>query len=360
MPPIRAVGGDLSWSDIALGNGVDVVAVYMNEYDHVSMDRDIAMIGSGAKLGDIISTLASKGRVIPYLPYMAGQTLGGAIATASHGSNKYGSIVSGITEVTAIPPSLLHILVNGGRRIVPYVDAKHAVMIPKETSVTLGDFILHTVSMRTIPDIPVSMDVKEGVFNIMQLYDAYRMDPTAMSMVIYLTPSSGHMRVVRINTAMKGVPLSSCINAPYEDPYAPHVLKAYTHRIEQEIGIAVTDLLSALESMYATLRTYCNAYKDLILIRFIPADDVWMSMAYGKDTAFISMSMDGGEGISLEPFRAMDANLYDYDGRSHWGKVNFMDQRRIERLYPMYSMFQDVRSSYDPKGILSVSDRVLS
>lgn len=351
MPYARPVGGDLSWSNVALGSGIDVLHIHMDAYDHISMDGDIVMAESGIKLSILTSFLASKGRVIPYLPYMAGQTLGGALATASHGSNKYGSIASGVTSAYAIPPYLLHILVNGGRNIVPYVGVTHAIQIPKEVVVSLGDFLLHTVSMHTIPDIPVSIDIREGSFDIMQLYDAYRSDPQILSIVLYLTPSSGSIRAISIRMDDHGMPLSSSINMAYEEPIAPHVLKEYTHRIEQEIGIPVGSLPAALDAMQDTLRTYRDACKDLILIRFIPSDDTWMSMAYGRNTAFISMSMDGD--TPLDAFRAMDADLYAYNGRSHWGKINFMDQSRIERLYPMHKAFQDARTSYDPKGILT-------
>jgi L-gulonolactone oxidase len=83
--------------------------------------------------------------------------------------------------------------------------------------------------------------------------------------------------------------------------------------------------------------------------RTLAADDVWLSPAYGRDVATISVH----EGVELddEPlFRACEEVFLDYDGRPHWGKVHHLDGDALARLHPRWDDWWAQRDRIDPDG----------
>ena len=84
-----------------------------------------------------------------------------------------------------------------------------------------------------------------------------------------------------------------------------------------------------------------------IEVRFAPADDVWLSTAHGRDTAYIAVHQYHRREYR-EYFDAVEAISRAVDGRPHWGK---MHGRTAADLRPTYTRFDDfcaVRDKYDP------------
>jgi len=84
--------------------------------------------------------------------------------------------------------------------------------------------------------------------------------------------------------------------------------------------------------------------------RTLAADDVWLSVAYERPTATISLHMDARE--DDEPlFRAAEAVFADFDGRPHWGKVHYRSGAEMASLHPRWDDWWDVRDTLDPNGV---------
>ena len=85
-------------------------------------------------------------------------------------------------------------------------------------------------------------------------------------------------------------------------------------------------------------------------IRFVAADEAWLSPAYRRDS--VVMSISGVPGTNyLDYLRHTDRLFAEHSGRPHWGKLHFMTQSRLRDLYPRLDDFIDLRESLDPKGI---------
>ncbi len=82
-------------------------------------------------------------------------------------------------------------------------------------------------------------------------------------------------------------------------------------------------------------------------VRFIGADDVWLSTAHERDNAYVAVHqyhrMD-----PLPLFEAFEAIVAEHAGRPHWGKVHTLGADRLRELYPRFDHFRAVRERLDP------------
>jgi FAD/FMN-containing dehydrogenase len=85
-------------------------------------------------------------------------------------------------------------------------------------------------------------------------------------------------------------------------------------------------------------------------IRFIAADDGYLSSNRGRATTVISVS--GQSGTDYVPWlRAVDRTLATFDARPHWGKLHFMTEERLAGLFPEFEQFREIRRELDPQGL---------
>lgn len=87
-----------------------------------------------------------------------------------------------------------------------------------------------------------------------------------------------------------------------------------------------------------------------IEFRYTQGDDIPLSPAYGRDSAFIAVHT-----YHRKPYRSyFDAceEIFDaHEGRPHWGKMHTIDPERLRARYPEWERFQTVRRSLDPEGV---------
>jgi len=84
--------------------------------------------------------------------------------------------------------------------------------------------------------------------------------------------------------------------------------------------------------------------------RTVAADDIWLSMASERDTVTISVHQDIRQ--DEEPYyRACEEIFLAYDGRPHWGKVNYLSGNDFALIYPRWHDWWRVRDTHDPEGV---------
>jgi L-gulonolactone oxidase len=97
-----------------------------------------------------------------------------------------------------------------------------------------------------------------------------------------------------------------------------------------------------------------------IEVRFVAADDSFLSPAHDRDTCYVAVHQDRALDWGTY-FRGVEAIARELDGRPHWGKRHFRTAADLEPLYPRWSDFQATRSRLDPAGVFAndYTDRVL-
>ncbi len=82
--------------------------------------------------------------------------------------------------------------------------------------------------------------------------------------------------------------------------------------------------------------------------RTLAEDDVWLSTAYRRPTA--TLSVHQGIDAPDEPvFRASEAIFKEFAGRPHWGKVHYRPGRELAALHARWGDWWRVRDAWDPE-----------
>ena len=132
--------------------------------------------------------------------------------------------------------------------------------------------------------------------------------------------------------------------------------------VETEFSVPRETLLDVI----AELRTVANKLGDrdaLIVpceVRVAQADDIWLSTASGRDTAYISMHQ--ALGMQYKAFFDAYASIAaSVGGRPHWGKMHDLTSDQLRPLYPHFDDFLRVRNEVDPNRTFTnpYLDRVL-
>lgn len=87
-------------------------------------------------------------------------------------------------------------------------------------------------------------------------------------------------------------------------------------------------------------------------VRFVAADDIWLSPAYGRASAFITLLLYDRTDDDFERYcRALEAIALACGGRPHWAKPYFADPAVIRNHYLRFADWSAVRNMHDPDGI---------
>ena len=85
-------------------------------------------------------------------------------------------------------------------------------------------------------------------------------------------------------------------------------------------------------------------------VRFVAADQAWLSPKYKRDSIIISVS--GKPGTNYWPYlKKCDERLFERGGRPHWGKLHFMTGERLASRFEKYEAFKSLRRRFDPAGM---------
>jgi FAD-linked oxidoreductase len=84
--------------------------------------------------------------------------------------------------------------------------------------------------------------------------------------------------------------------------------------------------------------------------RFVKGDDIWLSPAYGRDSAFIAVHAYNAMPYE-EYFRAAEQIFLRHEGRPHWGKMHNLTAAELAPRYPRWADLLEVRSELDPAGL---------
>ena len=87
-----------------------------------------------------------------------------------------------------------------------------------------------------------------------------------------------------------------------------------------------------------------------IEVRVLAADEVPLSMASGRASAFIAVHVYWKQQYERY-FREVEAIMDGFEGRPHWGKLHFQTAERLRRRYPLWDGFVAVRDRLDPERV---------
>ncbi|WP_336645973.1 D-arabinono-1,4-lactone oxidase [Microbacterium sp. USHLN186] len=131
--------------------------------------------------------------------------------------------------------------------------------------------------------------------------------------------------------------------------------RVFTHRRdvrfrEMEYALPVAQLTAAFEQLRRLIRDRGWRVEFPIEVRFAAADELWLSTATGRDTAYIAVHRYWRVN-PREYFDAVEQIMLAHDGRPHWGKLHGLSADELRERYPRFDDFRALRDRLDPQRV---------
>ncbi|MGB1217788.1 MAG: D-arabinono-1,4-lactone oxidase, partial [Saprospiraceae bacterium] len=119
---------------------------------------------------------------------------------------------------------------------------------------------------------------------------------------------------------------------------------------EMEYNIPAENYVECMNEIVAKIEKEQYNLHFPIESRFVKGDDIYLSPAYQRDSAYVAVHMY--KGMPFEKYlRDMEEIFNHYQGRPHWGKLHYKTSRELAELYPKWNDFHEIRKRMDPNGI---------
>ncbi|MGH3154092.1 MAG: D-arabinono-1,4-lactone oxidase [Streptosporangiaceae bacterium] len=119
--------------------------------------------------------------------------------------------------------------------------------------------------------------------------------------------------------------------------------------VESEYAVPRESLPGVLAGLRRAVPRLADPVMFPVEVRVAAADDIWLSTAYGRDTAYIAIHQYAWLPYQAY-FEAFESIVAEVGGRPHWGKMHTLDAGRLGPLYPRFEDFRRVRAEVDPEA----------
>lgn len=124
------------------------------------------------------------------------------------------------------------------------------------------------------------------------------------------------------------------------------VFREMEYAVPREVGMA------ALTETRALIEREGWRISFPIEIRHAPADDVWLSTAYARDSVYLAFHVNARTDHTPY-FSGVERILRAYDGRPHWGKLHTRTAADLAPAYPRFDAFVALRDRLDPDRLFT-------
>ena len=122
--------------------------------------------------------------------------------------------------------------------------------------------------------------------------------------------------------------------------------------VEMEYALPIEAAVPALREVERMITRENLRISIPIEVRCAPADDLWLSTAHGRDTAYLAFHMYQGMD-QTRYFDQAEEIMVAHDGRPHWGKLHTREHDYFAEAYPKFADFLAVREKTDPDRVFA-------
>ncbi|MDA2809234.1 FAD-binding protein [Nocardiopsis sp. RSe5-2] len=362
--PVIAADGDVVRTD-ALPGGVTI--------DDGEGRPPTATVAAGMTYTDVCTALDRAGYALGNLASLPNITIAGACATATHGSGDTQRCLS--ASVSALE------LVGPQGDIVELSRATHPDTFPGAvvslgalgivTRMTLDVEPAYSVAQRVLLDVPLDepMDRFDEVFG------------SAYSVSAFTDWASGTARLWLKERVGEGSPGGWTGGDAAREPVHPvpgrdpvqctgqlgadgpwH--ERLPHFLHTAAGSSPEGAGDELQSEYFVPRENARAAIEAVRgigrllapllytseLRSVRGDDLWLSPAYGRDSAALHFTWVNDEEALRPAIAALEERLLPLGARPHWAKLTGLAPRELIGLYERAADFKRLAGELDPSG----------
>jgi L-gulonolactone oxidase len=377
---IRVFGSKQSSADIASGAETLIDSTSYNKILSFNDSELTITVQSGVILGDLLDAIEAKGWCIPCLPDINTVTIGGALATGTHGTS--GNLLCEYIINCSI------ILADGSVKKITIKDE-----LIDAVRVSLG--VLGVLSEITFKCEPIyTLHIKEGpeadkiwlpkIEERLQKHDFLR--------ILWL-PHTDKGYVITGNKIDSNTEIKENLGPTYlkHRRTTSKILYKYTHIFPWFTAIANKLLyrgffsstkeykgslyqatvtksrgstlelaewtigLDKFPEVFEELKTEINKWSNKSFIhipmdiRFVHKDKSWLSYAYGKDIVTMGcVSRNAATADTYEAFKSIENIFLKHGGKPHWAKRFMAKDAELSKVYEKWDDFKLLRRKLDP------------
>ena len=377
---IRFFGTKQSSADIAAGTDTLIDLTTYNKILSYNDNEKTVTVQSGVILGDLLTAIEAKGWCIPCLPDINTITIGGALATGTHGTN--GHLLSEYTTQIKL------VLADG---TIKEINTDDDLMDAVRVSLgTLG--VMSTITFQCEPIY--TLHVKEGPEKDSEWLPKIkeRLKKHDFLRILWL-PHTDNGYVIIGDKIDPATEVTENLGPTYlkHRRAASKILYKYTHIFPWITAIANKLLykgffsskkehkgslyqatvtksrgstlelaewtigLDKFPTVFKELKTEINKWSNKSFIhipmdvRFIYKDTSWLSYAYGEDTVTMGcVSRNAATADTYEAFKSVEKIFLKHGGKPHWGKRFTAKDAELSKIYTKWDDFKTLRSKLDP------------
>jgi len=391
---VKAVGSGHSFTGAAVAPGVQVRPEGMAGIVDVDRETGLVTVEAGMPLHRLNPLLAEHGLAMETLGDIDRQTIAGATSTGTHGSSRlFGSISTQIRG--------LELVVADGSVVTCSADERPELFEAARVSIgSLG--IITRITLQCVPlyalhavDAPMPFDETlarlEALVQANDHFEFFWFPHTTTALTrrferlpadVPLKPMStfsktvddrivtniGFEAMLRVGTRFpKLVPgltrfVTKAVTAREFTDLAPNVYaSARNVRFrEGEYAVPRDSIVDVLQELRRWVDTHDEKVSFPFEVRFVKADDIWLSPAYERDVAYVAFHQ-----YHRMPherwFSVCEDVLGAAGGRPHWGKMHRLTAADFAQRIPRFAEFVSLRDELDPSGVFAnpYLDRVL-
>ncbi len=381
---VRMIGTGKSSADIAAGTDTLISPGKYNKILNIDRENLEITVQSGLLLKKMIQEMEKNELAFPALPDIDDITVGGAIATGTHGTGKKAQSLSSYIKKIKI------VNAEGEIEKIEASDSRfHALQVSMGVLGIFTEITFYCIPKKTMNIVERPMHDNDWLSN----YRAMLTDNDFLR-ILWL-PHTNHGYVITGNYTDKEN-LITAKNGPWYYKYRRKLSKflyglsvkrpqltAFANKIiyrlffsnrQQKNGslydatvtksrgstlelaewtVAIDKFDDLFKELKAALDSKSNdGYAHIPMdVRFLSAENGWLSNAYGKDIVTMGcVTRNAGNADNYEAFNVVEKIFLKYDGRPHWAKRFQAGSKTLKSLYPKWDEFLALRKKMDKTG----------
>ncbi|MER5889103.1 D-arabinono-1,4-lactone oxidase [Streptomyces sp. NPDC001941] len=376
---VKTAGTGHSFTAIAATDGLLIRPDLLTGIRRVDRTAMTVTVESGTPLKRLNAALAREGLSLTNMGDIMEQTVAGATSTGTHGTGRdSASIAAQIRELELVTAD--GTLLTCSEKENPEVFAAARIGLGALGVVTAITFAVEPLFLLSAREEPMAFEKVTADFDELfaenEHFEFYwfphtgncntkrnnrsagpAAPPGAVSAWIEdELLSNGLFQVV--NSLGRAVPAtipaiakvsSKALSArTYTDiPYKVFTSPRRVRFVEMEYALPREACVAALREVRAMVDRSPLRVSFPVEVRTAPADDIALSTASGRESAYIAVHMYKGTPYQAY-FTAVERIMTAHGGRPHWGKVHTRDAEYLAGAYPRFGEFTALRDRLDP------------
>ncbi|MEK9523441.1 D-arabinono-1,4-lactone oxidase [Streptomyces sp. NPDC087908] len=381
---VKTVGTGHSFTSIAATDGVLIRPGLLTGIRRIDREAMTVTVESGTPLKRLNVALAREGLSLTNMGDIMEQTVAGATSTGTHGTGRdSASIAAQIRELELVTAA--GELLTCSEKENPEVFAAARIGLGALGVVTAITFAIEPVFLLTAREEPMTFDRVTSEFDALHAENEH--------FEFYWFPHTDNCNTKRNNRSAGPAAPPGRVSGWVEDellsnglfqvacslgravpPVIPSIAKlssralsarTYTdipykvftsprrvRFLEMEYALPREAAVGALRELKAMVERSPLKVSFPVEVRTAPADDIALSTASGRETAYIAVHLYKGT-PHRGYFTAVERIMTAHGGRPHWGKVHTRDAAYFSEAYPRFAEFTALRDRLDPDRLFA-------